>query len=82
MPTVATRRVKRPGAWDLLVDGTADETITVMTLHIRTPGRLLEELAMPIPLQVHRQELVDAARLHQLVQAGVVQVMPVAGSGP
>lgn len=82
VPSAPTRQVKRPGVWDVVVDGTSDAPITVMTLHIHTPGRSLEELAMPIPVQVHQEERVDAGRLRQLERAGVVQVVPAARSGP
>ena len=67
-------RAKAPNGWIVTamgVDGGSQVLLEVMTA---TTGHTIAELGMPIPIRVHRRELVNLPLLQQLQQAGSVTV--------
>ncbi len=75
LPRSTTRKEKRRGAWVILVQEPDGESCVAVTYNIYTPGRTVEQLVAPIPVTVHRPDLVDPARLRQLEQRGVAVVV-------
>jgi hypothetical protein len=67
-------RTKGPGAWLVTVqdaDGREQLALRVVT---HGAAQTVEQLAEPIPIRVHRRELVNLPRLQQLLRNGSVTV--------
>jgi hypothetical protein len=78
-PTV--NRTKAPGSWLVTASDVDGVDRLVLELVTRAAARTVDQLGAPIPIRVHRADLVDRFGLENLQQNGSVDVVSVeAGS--
>jgi hypothetical protein len=68
-------RTKGPNGWLISATGADGVRQVVLEVMTGTKAHAVEDLGMPIPVHVHRTELIDVARLEELLHDGSVTVV-------